>query len=165
MNFIKAEKEVFSRMVKGERVCFFPVDEKHIFVTPDGFMGYIFPVSTISFNVSKCMKIEPLKFNELIKPENELTMTYDFRQAGYGDKRMYRRLKGPGKSVFVNNTFLANFQNPRFWQEKDHPTSFITVTETGAAPHQDIPVGIVLPIKTFADWGKDEYWKEGESCG
>ena len=103
MNVIKAEKEVFSKMVSGDRVCYFQIDEKHIFVTPDGYMGYIFPVSAISFNVRKCMTMEPLKFEELIKPENELTMTYDFRQGEFGDKRMYRRLKGPGKSVFVNN--------------------------------------------------------------
>lgn len=165
MNVIKAEREVFSKMVRGDRVCYFPIDEKHIFVTPDGFMGYIFPVSTVSFNVSKCMKIEPLKYEELIKPENELTMTYDFRQGGFGDKRMYRRFKGPGKSVFVNNAFLVNFQNPRFWQDKDKPLSFITVTEKGASPHQDIPVGIVLPLNVHADWGEDDYWKEGETCG
>ena len=165
MNIIKAEKDVFNRMVKGDRVCYFRFEDKHIFVTPDGFMGYIFPVTAISFNVNKCMEMQPLKITEAIKPENELTLTYDFRQGGFGDKRMYRRLKGSGKSVFVNNAFLANFQNPRFWQEKDDKFGLITVTEKGATPHQDLPVGVVLPLKVYEDWGKDEYWKEGEACG
>lgn len=162
MNFVKAERECFNALVKGQRVCFFNVDDKHVFVTADGNMGYIFPVSSISFNVGKCQEIKPVKFAELVKPENELFLTYDYHGAGFGDKRMYRRLKAAGKNVFVNNAFLANFQNPRFFQDKGSTISMITVTETGAAPHQDIPVGIVLPIR--CDWGND-YRKEGEECG
>lgn len=162
MNIIRAEREVFNAMVKGDRVCSFPVDENRIFVTHDGYMGYIFPVSSISFNLGRCMDMVPLKYAELVKPENELFLTDYFRAGGFGDKRMYRRLKAKGKNVFVNNAFLANFQNPRFWQDKNSTDSLITVTEKGATPRQDIPVGVILPVRR--DWSND-FREDGEPCG
>lgn len=161
MNIARAEREVFNKMVRGERVYFFPVDDTHIFVTPDGYMGYIFPLCATSFNAGKCMQMQPLNYSELIKPENEIFLTDDYHGGGFGDRKMYRRLKAPGKNVFVNNAFLANFQNPRFWQGEDE-IGIIAVTEKGATPKDDIPVGIILPIR--CDWG-NAYRKEGEPCG
>lgn len=162
MNLIRAEREVFNALVKGDRVCFFQMDENRIFVTPDGYMGYIFPVTAVSFNVGRCKEMKPMKIAELVQPENELFLTDDYHGAGFGDRRMYRRLKAAGKNVFVNNAFLANFQNPRFFQQKGDAIGMITVTEKGASPKHDIPVGVILPIR--CDWG-DAYRKDGEPCG
>lgn len=161
MNLIKAEKQIFNAIVNGDRVCFFRLDESHVFVTPDGFMGYVFPIIGIHFDVTKCMEMQPLKIAEAIKPENELFLTQDFRCTDYRCRKMYRRMTAPGKNVFVRNSFLNNFQNARFWQEKDNPNALITVTERTSTQECDapFPVGVMLPLRAGV-WADDAYYKD-----
>lgn len=153
MNYDKAQKEVFSALLRGDRVCGFKYDEEHFFVTPDGYMGWNFPIKEIFFNTEKIQTINPLDLTSAVHPDNELKLTLDFRAEAYTRGKMFRRLKAPGKDVFVNDKFLACFQNARFYQEKDKPTALITVTERPNPRGEDIPVGVVLPIKIYdPDW-------------
>lgn len=156
MNYGKAQKEVFNALLRGDRVCGFKYDDDHFFVTPDGYMGWNFPIKEIYFNTEKIQNINPLDINGVVSPDNELKLTLDFRAEGYTRGKMFRRLKGPGKSVFVNDKFLACFQNARFYQAKEKPTGLITVTERFNPSGEDIPVGVVLPIKIYdPDWFKE----------
>lgn len=149
MNYIKAQKEIFSELCNGRRLGRFNIDEKNILVSPDGFKAYIFPVSTIAFSLEKIAEMKAFPVVELIKPENELKLTNDLRILDRN--RTARRLKKQnGSSTFVNTKFLEYFQNPSFYQEASGNLSTIVVTE------QTYPVGIILPIR--ATWDDGTYY-------
>lgn len=149
MNYDKAQKEVFNALVRGDRVCGYKFDDDHFFVTTDGYMGYIFPNNLIQFNTAKITNIQPIAVITEPTPENELKLTLDFKAEGFTKGKMYRRLKADGKDVYVNDKFLACFQNARFYQQKDSPHGLITVTERLNPRGKDLPVGVILPVKIF----------------
>lgn len=149
MNFVKAQKQVVDALLKGNRCGRFNIDENHIFVTPDGYRGYVFPVSTIVFGFEKICEIKPFPIYEIIQDENELKLTPDLRIMNEYRKEMCRRLKGKGKSVFVNTKFLECYQNPKFFQD-NNPFGIVVVAE--GAKDAYTPVGIILPIR-FSDGG------------
>jgi len=149
MNYIKAQKEIFSELCNGRRIGRFNIDENNILVSPDGFKAYIFPVSTIAFSLEKIHEMNPFPIVELIKPENELKLTNDLRILDRS--RTARRLKKQnGRSTFVNTKFLECFQNPSFYQEESSNLSTIVVTE------HTYPVGIMLPIR--GSWDDGTYY-------
>ena len=149
MNFAKAQKEIVNELLKGRSVKGFDIDERHVLVSPDGFRGFIFPVSTVCFNLDRIKKIAAFSVADIVKEENELKLTPDFRLLDARRNLMCRRLKGTGKNTYVNVKYLEYFQNPRFFQEKNN-LGVIVVTE--GANGADIPVGIILPIRcTFDD--------------
>lgn len=155
MNYIKAQKEIFQALCQGIRqVGCFKIDENNILVTPNGYMAYIFPITSILFSIEKAREITPFPISEIIKPENKLELTSDCRILESFDKRMLRRLKGEGKNVFVNVKYLGCFQNPKFYQEKNK-LSTIVVTEDISATKTNLPVGIILPVR--CDWADDYY--------
>lgn len=156
MNYDKAQKEVFNALLHGDRVCGYKFDDDHFFVTTDGYRGYIFPNNLIQFNTEKINTIIPLADITEPLPENELKLTLDFKAEDYTKGKMYRRLKADGRDVYVNDKFLACFQNARFFQKKEKPLSLITVTERFNPRGKDIPVGVILPIRiTKPDWLED----------
>lgn len=162
MNYIKAQNKVFKKLVSGDRVCYFKVGEDKIFVTTDGFHGFVFPLSVVSFNVEKLQEFKKIPLDEVVSPENELFLTDDLRMIPAGANRgLYRRLKAVGKNVFANNKFFDCFQNPKFYQPKDQPLQAIVVTEKNYKDGKQVPVGLVLPIRCTWDC---EYVKEGETA-
>lgn len=150
MNFAKAQKQIVDSLLKGNRCGRFNVDEKHIFVTPDGYRGYVFPVSTIVFGLEKISEITPFPISEIIQDENELKLTPDLRIMNECRKEMCRRLKGKNGNVFVNVKFLECYQNPKFYQG-DNPLGIVVVAEGAKGAYT--PVGIILPIRT--NWGTE----------
>lgn len=158
MNYIKAQKEIFNRLSGGERVCYFPVGNEKIFVTPDGFKGWIFPIDVVAFNCNKLQEMKVIEIDNAIKPENKLEMTNDLKRARIGKNDMFCvRLKAPGKNVFVNMKYLEAFQNPAFYQEREEKLKRIVVTERNHK-NEETPVAIVLPVRSDT-WG-DDYYKE-----
>ena len=155
MNIAKAQKAIFNELLKGNfRMRRFAIDEHYVSITPDGYMAYIFPASTVYFRLERIEEMPPVPVFEIIKPENELKLLPDLRL----DERrhmMYRRLYKPGKNVFVNVKFLECFQNPKFYQA-ENPHSSIIVTESigrGTKTTGETPVGLVLPIRSSWDDG------------
>ena len=144
MNFVKAQKQVVDALLKGNRCGRFNIDEKHIFVTPDGYRGYVFPVSTIVFGFEKIYEMTPFPVSEIIQDENELKLTPDLRIMNEYRKEMCRRLNGKGRSVFINPKFLECYQNPKFFQGDD-PLGIVVVAEGAKGAYT--PVGIILPIR------------------
>lgn len=157
MNFVKAQKDVVNAILSGRRCGRFNVDDHNILITPDGCMGYIFPVSTIVFNLDKCIEITAFPILDIIKDENELKLLPDLR-LDERNRSTYRRLHGNGRNVFVNVKFLTCWQNPRFWQTAENPHGVVVVTE--GAKGANIPVGIILPIRSSWDDGT-YYGNEG----
>lgn len=154
MNYIKAQKIVFDRICKDSGGGRFMLDDSNVFVTPDGYRGYVFPVAGICFNIEKIREIGVLPIVETIKEENELKMTDDLRLDRYKGG-MARRLKGNGKNVFVNVKYLDVFHNPRFYQDASG-RGMIVVTEDMSATKKNIPVGIIMPM-TISSIGGDYY--------
>lgn len=154
MNYSKAQKEIFNALLRGDRVGGFQCDDDNFFVTVGGCFGYIFPVRTIQFNTQKIAIMKPIDINSLVNPENELKLTLEFRAESSFSRRMYRILKADGKRVYVNDKFLSCFQNPRFFQERANNIGPIIVSENANPKRENIPVGIVLPVRI-----NDPEWK------
>lgn len=149
MNYNKAQKIVFDSICRGGRCGRFMVDDKNVFVTPDGIRGFVFPAASVCFNVEKIREMEKVPILETIKEENELKLTDDFR-INERERTMMRRLKGGKKnSVFVNVKYLECFQNPRFYQDAN-PRGIIVVTESMSSKETNIPVGIIMPVRVSA---------------
>lgn len=159
MNFTKAQKEIVNELLHGRRVGGFNIDEKTVLVSPDGYKAYIFPVASVIFSLDKIKNITPIPVAEIVKDENELRLTPDFRLLDSFRNRMVRRLKGNGKNVFVNVKFLECFQNPQFFQE-ENKLSTIVVTEKSNG--KNIPVGIVLPVR--CTWDDSSYYGDMEGA-
>lgn len=157
MNFTKAQKEIVNELLHGRRVSGFNIDEKTVLVSPDGYKAYIFPVASVIFSLDKIKNITPFPVAEIVKDENELRLTPDFRLLDSFRNKMVRRLKGNGKNVFVNMKFLECFQNPQFFQE-ENKISTIVVTEKSNG--KNIPVGIVLPVR--CTWDDSSYYGDTE---
>lgn len=145
MNYIKAQKEVFAALCSGKKLGRFDVDGNNVLVTPNGYMGYIFPNSIICFSLDKIPEIKSFQIKEFIQDQYLLTITPDLRIVDA--HRTARRLKGNGKNVLVNTKFLSCFQNPRFYQA-ENPMSGIVVTESiyRNGQKEENPVGFILPI-------------------
>jgi hypothetical protein len=159
MNFTKAQKEIVNELLHGRRVGGFNIDEKTVLVSPDGYKAYIFPVASVIFSLDKIKNITPIPVAEIVKDENELRLTPDFRLLDSFRNKMVRRLKGNGKNVFVNMQFLECFQNPQFFQE-ENKLGTIVVTEKSNG--KNIPVGIVLPVR--CTWDDSSYYGDMEGA-
>lgn len=152
MNYIKAQKIIFDALCKGSpSVRKFAIGNDRIMVTPDGIRGFIFPMVAVNFNLEKIKDLNAFSFEEIIKPENEMFLTPDIR---IDDRRreMYRRLKKTNGSTFVNTKYIDCFQNPSFFQAANKH-SIIVVTEDVSPKMMNVPVGIIMPIRSGWDDG------------
>lgn len=153
MNYAKAQKEIVTELLKGGKGGKFRVDENNILVSPNGFMAYIFPLTSIVFNLEKIREITAFPVCEIVKPENELTLTPDLRLDAEFSKKAFRRLKGKGKNVFVNAKFLECFQNPKFFQAESNLSPIVVTERFSSKDECGTPVGIILPIRSTWDDG------------
>lgn len=152
MNYIRAQKIIFDALCKGTNIPHkFRVGNDRVLVSADGIRGFIFPLVAVNFNLEKIKDMNAFAFEEIIKPENKMEMTPDLR---VDDRRreMYRRLKKTNGSTFVNVKYLDCFQNPSFFQEKNKH-SIIVVTEDVSPKMMNVPVGIIMPIRSGWDDG------------
>ena len=94
----------------------------------------------------KIPEFKPLQIKGLIKKENALRLTCEFRYASFRDKKLLRKLSNT-YDVYVQEKFLRYFQNPSFYQEKGKKEGQIIVTETFKRDAGPEPVGIVLPVR------------------
>lgn len=159
MNFNKAQREVFNKIIGSGKPAWFDVDENNIFVTPDGMVGFIFPVSTIAFNLDRIRKMDnPVKIHEVVKSGNELILTNDIKLL---PGKQVIRLKKEKYSVFVDTRFLSYFQNPKFFQDAKDRRAAIIVTEYQHLKG-NTPVGLIMPnVVRGAEIG---YYTESEDA-
>ena len=147
MNYTKAQKEIFDALCAGKRVFQFEIDANNIFVTADGYKGYIIPKNLICFSLEKVAEIKPIPIKEIIQDQYRLTLTLDLRIIDA--RRTARRLKGNGKNVLVNVKFLSCFQNPYFYQA-ENMNAGVVVTEPICRKGSElieVPVGYLMPIR------------------
>lgn len=147
MNYEKAQQEVFKALISGQRVCKFDIDAGHTFITPDGFRGWSFPNDVLMVNVEKITQFKGLEIDSLVKPENELKITLDFKLSSVRSKELLRKFESKTKYVYVKESFLKYFQNARYYQAFDNPIGHIVVTEL--VKGTECPVGVVLPVRIY----------------
>lgn len=140
MNIIQSQKEILNAMLKGDRLAKFYIDEKSVFITPNGFYGFVFPVSTLQINVDRIATVNSICLHQIVCDDNQLKLTNELRESGHA---LLRVLKRESNEIYVNTKYLRWFQNPKFYQEKDKPQSAIVITECGS----DEIVGVVMPVR------------------
>lgn len=139
MNIKKAQKDVFNQILNGAKAGFFHVDKNNVLVSADGYMGYIFPTKKIRFSLDGLREITPFPIAELVKPENRMAPTENYRTTQHGMCRWMKHANG--NYVLVQNKFLSCFTGAEFYSE-GYNISMIVAAEG------DIPVGIILPIRS-----------------
>ena len=116
MNYIKAQKEVFDRLVHGEKAWGYWANENELFISPNGYVGYLIPKQVVVIDAERLEKIgKVFEFEAIIKPENRLEETYMFKQTPTG--KMIRLLKRKdGETTGVDSKLDKNFQFPTYYQ-------------------------------------------------
>lgn len=105
MNIKKAQKDVFKQILDGAKAGFFHVDKNNVLVSADGYMGYIFPTKKIRFSLDGLREITPFPIAELVKPENRMAPTENYRTTQHGMCRWMKHANG--NYVLVQNKFLS----------------------------------------------------------
>lgn len=136
MNIKKAQKDVFKQILDGAKAGFFCVDENNVLVSANGYMGYIFPTKKIRFSLDGLREITPFPVAELIKLENRMAPTENYRTTQHGMCRWMKHANG--NYVLVQNKFLSCFPDAEFYSE-GRPISMIVAAEAEA------PVGNYSP--------------------
>ena len=144
MNLVKAQKEIFSAMISGCRCAKYEFDEKSVFITPEGYNGYVIPYSQIQVNLAKIPDLKALDLRAIVREENLCELTKEAlileHPRGYA-----RKLKKGKEYIYFKEKYLGCFQNPKFYNA--HPHQIIVVTEDVSATRQNEIVGAILPIR------------------
>lgn len=94
MNIKKAQKDVFNQILNGAKAGFFHVDKNNVLVSAGGYMGYIFPTKKIRFSLDGLREITPFPIAELVKPENRMAPTENYRTTQHGMCRWMKHTNG-----------------------------------------------------------------------
>ena len=155
MNYRIANKEVCKALIDGEIIRGYDIDEKTVFVTTDGFCGFIIPKKEIVYDIARMKRTKELfNFSDYIKPENEIEPTMHYFKAG---KDFCRRFDGKNWHVFVKDKFLQKLDKAEcycFFQNYDEgkdmrKQTILAAVKTYSTKDDDykyIPVMVLLPI-------------------
>ena len=163
MNYRIANNEVCKALIDRENVRGYDIDDNTVFVTADGFCGFIIPKKEIVYDYTKVRQMKKLfDVSEYIKPENEIKPTYNYFKAG---KEYCRRFDGKDYYVFVQDKFLKKlekdipyyyFQNVEEGKDMRKQSVVAAVKEyTGDNEYRYVPVMILLPINIL-DYEKEK---------
>lgn len=155
MNITKAQKEIFNAMLSGERVRKFEVNETSVFITPNGYSGYVIPYSQVQINLAKIADFAGLDLQSVVKEENLCKLTNEavIRQF---PRKILRKLQRGDESIYFDEKLAVCFQNPKFYNAHKH--QMIVVTEDISATRLNEIVGIILPSRVG-----EEYCNGGET--
>lgn len=156
MNCNNAQKEIFNAMLKGEGCHKYELDEKNVFITPDGFHGYVIPYSQIQINLLKIPDCKDLNLQAIVTEENLCKLTKEALILEH-PRVIARKLKRGDECIYFKEKFMSCFQNPKFYNK--HPHQMIVVTEDISAMRKNEIVGVILPIRV-ADNLKETYKRE-----
>lgn len=145
MNIINAQKEVFAAMISGCRCGKYEFDESRVFITPDGYHGFVIPYSTVQVNLAKIRDMKNLDLQTIVREENRGKLTKE-ALVMERPRRVARKLKNGDKETYFDEKLMRNFQNPKFYFENN--TGLIVVTEDISTTRIDEIVGVILPVRT-----------------
>ena len=138
----KIYKEIFNEIIKPKMYQKqFSIDDDNVFITPNGFYGFIFAKKNLPFNIEKIPKSDTkLDFDNIVKPENECKLTNRFVMSKSKVLGMLRILKQEDREIFVKQGYFQYFDDAaKFYQEKD--LCMIVVVEFGQV------VGGFMPVR------------------
>jgi len=144
MNINKAQNEIFRAMLSGKRVRKFEVDDTCVFITADGYNGYVIPYSQVQINLAKIADFKSIDLQSIVKEENLCKLTNEAVVANF-PRRVFLKLKRGEESIFFDEKLASCFQNPKFYSAGKH--QIIVVTEDISATRLNEIVGAVLPAR------------------
>lgn len=154
MNILKVQQEILKAVCANpENVKHFEFSgedgETYIFLTVDGKVGYVLNAETVKVNLRGAQYMTNLSLPGLVKPENILNGTDDYRLKGTA--RRYTRVDDLLDDVYVDQSLLKLFDRPKLYQDMLSPCGVIAVTEDPMDSGEDVLVGIVMPCKVDRD--------------
>lgn len=144
MNIIKAQKEIFNAMLSGGRCHKYELDEHNVFITPEGYNGYVIPYSQIQINLEKIPDCKNLDIQSVVCEENLCELTKEALILEH-PREIARKLKRGNEFIYFKEKYMKCFQNPKFYNA--HPHWIIVVTEDISANQKNCIVGAILPIR------------------
>lgn len=142
MNYKKAQKDIFARLVKGDRVVKVEACEPCVILS-DGMAGWVFHEDKNYIDLNKIPGPGARVHLDIVSEENLLTMTNTLKS--YKGLTLRQFIDFAGSPIYVQETYLRNFDSePRFYQELSNGP--IVVTERDVTDHEQI-VGFVMPVK------------------
>ena len=146
MNTIKAQKEIFNAMLKHNRVAKFEVDERSVFITPDGYHGFVIPLADIQVNLEKLKNMHKIDLQAIVHEKNLCKLSMEcVRDERCGRNEYYRKLKNDKFNVYISEKFLSCFQNPKFYATSSSSSVVVTEDITGKMLNQI--VGLICPVR------------------
>lgn len=144
MNIIKAQKEIFNAMLSGENCHKYELDEKSVFITPNGYLGYVIPYSQIQINLEKIPDMKDLCVQSVVKEENLCKLTKEAVILDHPRGYARKLIKG-NECIYFKEKHMSCFQNPKFYNA--HPHQMIVITEDISATRKNEIVGVILPMR------------------
>lgn len=144
MNVTKAQKEIFNAMLSGMRCAKYEFDEKSVFITPEGYHGFVIPYSQVQINLVKIPDCKNLDVQSIVREENLCELTKEAVIVEH-PRRYARKLKRGNEHIYFDEKLMSCFQNPKFYNA--HPHKIIVVTEDISATRKNEIVGAILPMR------------------
>ena len=146
MNINKAQRELFNAMLAGRNLRRFELGENRVFITPDGYHGFVLSYSQIQINLDKIETMKAFPFQSIITEENLCKLSKEILlDERRGRKRYLRKLKNEKFIAYFDDKYMQCFQNPKFYSTS--PTSTIVVTEDISATRKNEMVGVIIPVR------------------
>lgn len=149
MNITKVQKIIFNELISGGRVRKFEVDKDNVFITPDGYRGFVLPYTSIQVNLDRIATFKSIDFSSVVKEENLCHLSKELVLQEH-PKAYLRKLKRGDTNIYFNQKFMECFQNPKFYNES--AIGMIVVTEDISANRKNQVVGIILPTRVVEDY-------------
>ena len=115
MNIIKAQKIIFTELISGGHVRKFEVDKDNVFITPDGYRGFVLPYTSVQVNLDKIATLKPIDIASVVKEENLCHLTKELVLQEH-PKAYLRKLKKGDTNIYFNQKYMECFQNPQILQ-------------------------------------------------
>lgn len=149
MNAAKIQQELLKALVVDpSKVRTLALDDGKVFLTVDGTVGWILPQEQlrISLEGTQFSANVFLDGDAVIKPENQLKATDEYRLGGCA-RRYYRTDElGDLEEVYIDTSKLKFFEHPTVYQDMRYP-SILYITEDLYGNGDPVWVGIVRPVK------------------
>lgn len=143
MNFNKAQKDILNHLLNGDTVRKFEIDEDYVFITPNGYYGFVFPKVLLQVNVDRMPTFKAIDLNAAVNEESACVLTDECKILYRPYKGYARKLKRGETEIFVNEKYLQWFQNPKFYCTA---TNLIVVTES-TSKNENAIVGLICPLR------------------
>lgn len=137
MNIIKAQQELLTSLINGQRAHCFTWDKSYVLILPDnGTRGYIIHRPDLHVKIEE--KPMPKLSFPRVTEENRLTPTNQMVAEKSGKLVLQMYTRADGEKAWVWTKLLSNFKAPTLYKDSSL-SSPILVTEG------DVPVGFVMP--------------------